>query len=263
MERVEIEVRERAIVSIVRVASGEAVEGSDRDLYRTIARLLDFVQEALDRDADIIAAEFNPSFGYPVDVLVDYEQSATDEEMAFLIHDFETLGSPATTPAPKPTVPPTRPGLATQAARDALAVWLGPVGDPMSISVRTVEAVTWRNGCLELTRAGQACTQALVEGYRIELTLGEATYEVRTNASGSVVLWAPRIHVLARFVEASPNLAQFMSDDGGTIEVQIVFGSDLGVDLASLTEGDPVGLALADAPQGGGFLLVWLVPLED
>ena len=64
-------------------------------------------------------------------------------------------------------------------------------------------------------------------------------------------------------MEASPNLAQFMSDDGGTIEVQIVFGSDLGVDLASLTEGDPVGLALADAPQGGGFLLVWLVPLED
>ncbi len=150
---------------------------------------------------------------------------------------------------------------ATEAAIEALATWLGPAGDASAISVTSVEAVTWSNGCLEVGRAGQACTEALVEGYRIELALGDAVYEVRTDLGGDVVVWAPSVQILVRFQEAATNSVVFTTDDGGTIEAQPVPGTGYGVELASLAEGDAVGIALADAPQGGGVLLVWVDPV--
>ncbi len=163
-------------------------------------------------------------------------------------------GAPGDTPAPGL-------GAATNAAIEALATWLGPAGDASAITVASVEAVTWSDGCLEVGRAGQACTEALVEGYRIELALGDAVYEVRTDLGGDVVVWAPSVQILVRFQEAATNSVTFTTDDGGTIEAQPVPGTGYGVELASLAEGDAVGVALADTPQGGGVLLVWVDPV--
>jgi hypothetical protein len=101
----------------------------------------------------------------------------------------------------------------------------------------------------------------LVAGYRVLLDLANATYEIRTDATGDVVLWAPDVQVLARYAEASANFVQLTTDDGGTINAQAVPGSDFGVQPRSLNPGDPVGVALADAPQSGGLLLVWLDPV--
>ena len=150
---------------------------------------------------------------------------------------------------------------ATEAAIAALAMWLGPAGDAPAISVASVEAVTWSNGCLDVGRANMACTEALVEGYRTELALGDAVYEVRTDLGGDVAVWAPSVQILVRFQEASRNSVVFTTDDGGTIEAQPVPGTGYGVELTSLAEGDAVGIALADAPQGGGPLLVWVDPV--
>lgn len=147
---------------------------------------------------------------------------------------------------------------AVTAARADLARWLGPVGNPAAITVTSVEAKTWSNGCLELSRPGQVCTQALVGGYRIDLTVANATYELRTDATGNIVLWAPKVQILAKFAEASPNIFRFTTDDGGEIVAQVVPGTDYGVDASTLQPGDPVGLGLADAPQSGGLILVWL-----
>ncbi len=184
--------------------------------------------------------------------------------------DASPTPSPIATLAPTPTTTPTATpepvgdgDAAARAAIDALAIWLGPVGDRSAITLRSVEAVTWRNGCLELNRAGRFCTEALVDGFRVELALGNATFEVRTDARASVVLWAPRVQILARFAAASPNFVRLTTDDGGTIEAQTVFGSDFSVEVATLTAGDAVGVALADAPQSGGLLLVWLDPVPD
>jgi hypothetical protein len=129
--------------------------------------------------------------------------------------------------------------------------------------VDSVEAVTWPDGCLGVQRVGVGCTEALVEGFRIDLGLGEAVYEVRTDVVGDVVVWAPTVEVLAFFKEAVTNSVQFTTDDGGVIEAQPVFGTDYGVDLDSLAEGDAVGVALADAPQSGGKLLVWVDPVAE
>jgi hypothetical protein len=165
----------------------------------------------------------------------------------------------ATTPPASTATPES--ARAVQAARSELGRWLGPVGDPPSITVESVERVTWRNGCLEVHRAGRACTQALVEGFRIQLRLANATYEVRSDLTGSTLVWVPQVEILVRFVEASPNLLSFRTDDGGEIVAQAVPGSDIAVNVRSIAPGTPVGLALADAPQSGGFLLVWVDPV--
>lgn len=177
-----------------------------------------------------------------------------------------TEAPPTETPEPQPTATedpgPDESEAAAQAAVDSLATWLGPVADPAAITVDSVEPVTWNNGCLELVRPGQVCSQALVDGYRVMLGLAQAVYEVRTDATGAVTLWAPQTQALVMFQSVSTNLFEFMTDDGNTLVAQLVFGTLYGVEAATLSEGDPVGVGLADAPQSGGFLLVWLDPAQ-
>lgn len=173
----------------------------------------------------------------------------------------ETAG-PSETPPSEPTATPD-PGPATDAAVEALATWLGPVADPAAIEVTAIEAVTWPDGCLGLDRAGLMCTDALVEGFRVELTLGDGTYEVRTDLTGDLAVWAPTTQIMAAFAECLTNLCTFTTDDGNTLEAQPVFGTDFGVDPQTLSAGDPVGVALAEAPQAGPQLLVWLDPVQE
>lgn len=149
---------------------------------------------------------------------------------------------------------------AVEGAIDALARWLGPAGDRDSIEVVSVEEVDWPDGCLGIHRVGRVCTMAIVPGFRVMLGLGQATYEVRTDTTGRVTAWAPQVRIPARFVEAGPNVVLLETDDDGRIDAQLVPGSDLGVDLDELSRGDPVGAALAPAPQRDGQLVVWLDP---
>lgn len=174
--------------------------------------------------------------------------------------------TPSPTPSPRETPASPTPagsGDAVEAATDALARWLGPAGDRDSIEVVGVEQIDWPDGCLGIHRAGRVCTMAIVPGYRVLLGLGDATYEVRTDRSGRMTVWAPQLEVLARFLEAGPNLVLLETDDGGRVDAQLVPGSDLGVDLDELEPGDPVGAALAPAPQREGQLVVWLDPAPE
>ncbi len=54
-----------------------------------------------------------------------------------------------------------------QAMRQDLAARLGV--DPGSVQVASFRLVTWRDGCLGVHRPGEACTQALVDGFLAEL----------------------------------------------------------------------------------------------
>lgn len=46
---------------------------------------------------------------------------------------------------------------------------------------------TWRNGCLELPKPDEFCTQALVPGWRVVVTRGQRKWVYHTNETGSVV----------------------------------------------------------------------------
>ena len=91
----------------------------------------------------------------------------------------------------------------------------------------------------------------------VTITMGSAEYRIRTSSDARVLRWEPETQILARFVEARTNAASFTTDDGGTLETRLVPGTQLGVDLAALAEGDPVGIATVSAPQGGAPILVW------
>lgn len=166
-----------------------------------------------------------------------------------------TVGATGTAPV-SPTVAPE--AAAVEPAREALARWLGPVGDAGSIEVVSVEAVEWPNGCLGLSRAGQMCTEALVPGFRVALGLGVAVYEVRTDRTGAQVAWAPQVQILVRFLQSSTNVAVFETDDCNEVPTRLVPGTGFGVDLLTLSQGTPVGIAVADGPQAGMTLLVWV-----
>jgi len=164
---------------------------------------------------------------------------------------------PSVTATPGPLLNPV-PEPPIDAAIDALASWLGPLADTSLVSIVSTEDVEWPNGCLGIARANIACTEALVPGFRIRLGLGVAVYEVRTDLAGDQTEWAPQTELLVRFAESSTNVALFTADDGNELPVRLVPGTAFGVNLLATEPGTPVGIAIADAPQGGDPILVWV-----
>lgn len=77
----------------------------------------------------------------------------------------------------------------TPAQRAAIASLSETLGLPADqITLVSTEAVTWRDGCLGVTRIGEFCTQAEVPGFKIVLQADVKVYEFHTNRDGSVVL---------------------------------------------------------------------------
>jgi hypothetical protein len=67
-----------------------------------------------------------------------------------------------------------------------LAMALGISED--EIVVKSIEAVTWPNGCLGINNLEIACTEALVPGYQLFLEANGETYEYRSDREGTIVL---------------------------------------------------------------------------
>lgn len=61
-----------------------------------------------------------------------------------------------------------------------------------TIDVVRGEAVTWNDGALGCPQPGQMYTQALVEGYHVELKLGERVYDYRASRRGRFLLCQDR-----------------------------------------------------------------------
>jgi hypothetical protein len=55
------------------------------------------------------------------------------------------------------------------------------------LKVVSYKQETWRNGCLDLPRPNELCTQALVPGWRVTVTDGSQRWVYHTNRNGSVV----------------------------------------------------------------------------
>ncbi len=59
--------------------------------------------------------------------------------------------------------------------------------DPSVITVVSVEAVDWPDGCLGVQTPGVMCTMVITSGYRVILEANGKQYEYHTNANGSAV----------------------------------------------------------------------------
>jgi hypothetical protein len=82
------------------------------------------------------------------------------------------------------SVPDTRLSPTEEAVDDLRA----RLGDSATIEIVLYEDVIWRDGSLGCPQPGMAYTQALEDGYRIELTEGEAVYHYHGVAAGAPFL---------------------------------------------------------------------------
>ncbi|HCF62451.1 MAG TPA: hypothetical protein DFS52_31230, partial [Myxococcales bacterium] len=76
LEEVEIAVRGAQVVSVTRAADGSPLPAGSLERYRTVDGLFDLLEEAEERGADEIEATYDPRFGYPTRVSIDYEEHA-------------------------------------------------------------------------------------------------------------------------------------------------------------------------------------------
>ena len=68
---------------------GRPVPFSISDSFPSVEQLFDAIQDGIDRDADYIDVEYDPTFGYPRSVFIDYDRRVSDEELSITTRDLE------------------------------------------------------------------------------------------------------------------------------------------------------------------------------
>jgi hypothetical protein len=61
--------------------------------------------------------------------------------------------------------------------------------DPSTIDVLGYDSVEWRDGCLEVPRSGEVCTQVVTPGWRIRLLLEGQAIEIHSDEMGGEIRW--------------------------------------------------------------------------
>jgi hypothetical protein len=92
-----------------------------------------------------------------------------------------TIAQPKDRPDRSDRLPPR---LANIVRRDLARRQNLPVGQ---VRVTESSRASWGNGCLELPAPDEFCTEAIVEGWRIQLNANQQTWVYHTDATGSVI----------------------------------------------------------------------------
>ncbi len=87
-----VRVSEDSILSVVDAASGEPVEGSLIGNFYTVDDLFDVVQDAIDGEAHQLSVTYDPHLGYPISIVIDYDELAVDEELALTASELKPGG---------------------------------------------------------------------------------------------------------------------------------------------------------------------------
>jgi len=89
-----IEVMDGKIVSM-EYQNGNEIDATNRELferYATIDRIFSELEADLAGAADeVTVVTFDPTYGFPVDVTIDYVKEATDDELYLTVSGFEAL----------------------------------------------------------------------------------------------------------------------------------------------------------------------------
>ena len=87
VEPVRVKVVDGVIVSRTVVSTGDPVPAVYASYYPDVPGLFAIVEEAAD-DADEFDAVFDPSYGYPAEISIDWIENAVDDEEAYLAETF-------------------------------------------------------------------------------------------------------------------------------------------------------------------------------
>ena len=88
-----IEVQDGKVVSM-EFQSGKEIDPSLQELfdkYATIDRIFAEVEAGLNGGADNVVVKYDPTYGFPTEVTIDFEQQAADDEIYLTLSNFEEL----------------------------------------------------------------------------------------------------------------------------------------------------------------------------
>jgi hypothetical protein len=88
-----IEVMDGNVVSM-EYKNGNPIDTTNRELFErfsTIDRIFSELEADLAGAADEVTVTYDPTYGFPVEVSIDYVKEATDDELYLTISDFEVL----------------------------------------------------------------------------------------------------------------------------------------------------------------------------
>jgi hypothetical protein len=88
---VRVSVRNGVVVDLVLQSSGQPLSLSWADQYPSVTGLFALLQEAIDRDADLVDAIYDAQYGLPIDIWVDYDWRLADEERGYEVSSFRPL----------------------------------------------------------------------------------------------------------------------------------------------------------------------------
>ena len=88
-----IEVMDGKVVSM-EYQSGNAIDATSREFFDKFTTI-DWIFSELEADlagaADEVTAAYDPTYGFPVDVTIDYVKEAIDDELYLTVSGFEAL----------------------------------------------------------------------------------------------------------------------------------------------------------------------------
>lgn len=86
-----ISVRDGVIDRIRYADSGDELSADHYASYETVPDLFEWIQQAIDRSADSIQAEYDPSLGYPTFVFTDDSAGIADDEFQVDARDLTAI----------------------------------------------------------------------------------------------------------------------------------------------------------------------------
>ena len=86
---VRVQVRADTVHAATALETGEPV--TDFFQARTIDSLFDLLEDAAEREAHRLDAEYDDAFHYPTRVDIDYDQNIADEEIGYTAENFRSL----------------------------------------------------------------------------------------------------------------------------------------------------------------------------
>jgi hypothetical protein len=95
--RMTITVQNGAVAAAEYQDSRNSVEAALLTYLPTVPDLFDLIQDAFDRDAASLVVSYDPSYGYPTRIEIDYSATTADDQISFTASDL-TLRAAASSP---------------------------------------------------------------------------------------------------------------------------------------------------------------------
>ncbi len=90
-EDIVVTVQNGEVAAAVYTPSGEAVSMERMADLDTVEDLFDLIQAAIERPADRVQVQYDPNYGHPANIYIDYDFQVADEEVSYKISKFQLL----------------------------------------------------------------------------------------------------------------------------------------------------------------------------